>query len=94
MKKFTYPAVVYYDEDNKVYVMYIEELGLVAEGTTMEEVHSMMDLYLSRYMCTALSFGLDIPEASKFSDIQQKNKNNKVVLVDTQIDDLKLKNYS
>ena len=93
MKKFTYPAVVYYDEDNKVYVMHIEELGLVAEGATMEEAQSYMNIYLSHYLCTSLSFGFSVPEPEKYNTVQSKNPKNRILLIDSVINDEKLKNY-
>ncbi|MBR4745097.1 MAG: type II toxin-antitoxin system HicB family antitoxin [Clostridia bacterium] len=86
MKKFVYPAVVYYDEDNKIYVAYIEELGLVAEGKTMEEVHNRIEEYLFQYLYTSISFDMEIPTPTSFESVQNKYSKNKVVLVGAQLD--------
>lgn len=93
MKKFVYPAVVYYDEDNKIYVAYIEELGLVAEGNTMEEVHIRIEEYLFQYLYTSISFDMDIPTPTPFEEIQNKYPKNKVALVSAQLDIAEVKKH-
>ena len=67
MKKFVYPAVVYYDDDAKVYVVAIDELGLYCEGSTVEEAQNAMNDTLDTYITTALEFNCEIPDPADFN---------------------------
>ena len=91
MKKFVYPAVVYYDEDNKIYLMYIEELGISGDGLTMEESNAHLRTALMNYVITALRYDLEIPEPQAYDDVVHNNPNNKVMLVSVDVDDSKIK---
>lgn len=50
MRKFTYPAVLFFDEEEKNYIIAMFDLGLVTSGETVEEAHTnartMLDSYL------------------------------------------------
>ena len=39
MKKFTYPAVLFYDDEEKCYIIAMFDLGLVTSGETVEQAH-------------------------------------------------------
>ena len=94
MKKFVYPAVVYYDEDNKIYLMYIEELGVSGVGPTMEECNISLHDSLVNYIITSLEFGIDIPEPQNYNEVEKKNPNKKVMLVPFNVDETKLRNFT
>ena len=87
MKKFTYPAVVYYDEDNQIYVMYIGELGLVAEGETVEEARRYLTIYLREYIITSLRFGLPLTEPASYEELKKKNNDKNIVFLDAVFED-------
>ena len=87
MKKFTYPAVLYYDEDNQIYVLHIGELGLVAEGETVEEAHMFLEKYLNQYIYTALKFNFPIPEPCSYDELKQKYKNKNILFLDAVFED-------
>ncbi|MBP5651761.1 MAG: type II toxin-antitoxin system HicB family antitoxin [Clostridia bacterium] len=91
MKKFVYPAVVYYDEDNKIYLMYIDELGIGGDGLTMEECNSSLCNALMNYVITALRYDLDIPAPQEYESVVKNNSNNKVMLISIDIDERKIK---
>ncbi len=91
MKKFVYPAVVYRDDEANVYVMSIDELGLFIEGDSVEEAHELMNEALESYITYALQFNCEIPQAQNFNVVMAKNPKNLVLLVDTMIDEKKIK---
>ncbi len=91
MKKFVYPAVIYHDNEAGVYVMAIEELCLYVEGNSVEEVHANMNAALNYYITTAIAFNYPIPEAENFNIVMARNPKNIVLLVDTSIDEKKIK---
>ena len=37
MKKYTYPAVLYYDNEEKNYIIVMYDLALITSGETVEE---------------------------------------------------------
>ncbi len=94
MKKFVYPAVVFYDEDAQIYVMTIDELALVVEGSSVEEVHQAMNEALESYVTTAISFGLEIPTPENFNLVMARNPKNLCILVDTTIEEKKIKKFA
>ena len=91
MKKYVYPAVVYYDEDNAKYVMQIEELGLIAEGDTMEDAHEKLGMFLSQYLITSIMFDIEVSEPQEYSSVQSNNPNKTVILVEKLVDESKIK---
>lgn len=87
MQNFVYPAVVYKDLDNDLYVINIEDLYLVGEGNSVEEAHEHVKGLLERYIQTTLSFGLDFVPPTKFEEIRAKYPKNLVMLVECILDD-------
>ncbi len=86
MKKYVYPAVVYYDEEAQVYVICIEDLGVIVEGDTVEEAHKMAGKFMDIYLQTAIREELEIPEATKFDEVVAKHPKEMVVLVESTLD--------
>jgi len=87
MKKFVYPAVIYYDEDALVYVMHIEDLGIVVEGDTVEEAHKRAGQFMDIYLETAFKEELDIPEATEFDKMVSAHPKEMVVLIESTLND-------
>lgn len=83
MKKFVYPAVVYYDEDALVYVIHIEDLGIVVEGDTVEEAHKRAGQFMDVYLETALKEELEITEPTEFDKMVSNHPKEMVVLVES-----------
>ncbi len=86
MKKYVYPAVVYYDEDALVYVVCIEDLGIIVEGDTVEEAHKRAGKFMDRYLQTALKEDMEIPDATEFDTVVTKHPKEMVVLVESTFD--------
>ena len=86
MRKFVYPAVVYFDEEAQVYVICIEDLGVIVEGDTVEEAHSRAGKFMDIYLTTAIREELDIPEATEFDKVVSNHPQEMVELVETTLD--------
>ena len=86
MKKYVYPAVVYFDEEAQVYVIYVEDLGIIVEGDTVEEAHKRASKFMDIYLTTALREELEIPEASEFEKVVANHPKEMVVMVESILD--------
>lgn len=82
MKKYVYPAIIYYDEESLVYVLVIEELGVVVEGDSVEDVHARAGQFLQIYVSEAIKEELEIPEANDFNEVLKENPRQICVLVE------------
>lgn len=87
MKKFTYPAVLYFDEDEKIYVIAMFDLGLVTSGNTVEEAHANARSMLDSYLECAFAFDCDIPEPSPFDIVVETHPKDLCVLVESTLND-------
>ena len=86
MKKYVYPAVVYYDEEAQVYVICVEDLGVIVEGDTVEEAHKLAGKFMDIYLKTAIKEELEIPEATPFDDVVKNHPKEMAVLVESTLD--------
>lgn len=87
MKKFIYPAVIYYDEDMQVYALSIDDLGIIVEGESVEEVHKKAGQFLSAYIECAIKNSYEIPEPTEFDVVSKSNPKEICVLVEANFDD-------
>ena len=87
MRKIVYPAVLFHDDENNIYVMSIDDLYIVGEGDTVEEVHENVQDALYRYVEGTLRYDLDLVEPTRFDDIRKKYPNKLVMLVECSVDD-------
>lgn len=87
MKKFVYPAVEYYDESNELYILYIEDLGVFAYGSTIEEAHANAEDMLASYVSCALKMEADIPEPTPYAFLRDKYLGKDIMLIDVIFDD-------
>ena len=85
MKKYTYQAVVFYDEENDKYILSLYDMGLMEEGDTVEEVHEKCKKSLGLFLRCAKVFESEVPEASTFESVMQKYPKNLCILVETSI---------
>ena len=87
MKKFTYPAVLYFDEEEKCYIIAMFDLGLVTIGETVEEAHNNARSMLDNYLECAFAFDCDIPDASTFETVIATHPKELCVLVESTLND-------
>ena len=87
MKKFVYPAVLFYYEEEKQYTIALFDIEVFAEGQTVEEAVNTAQVYLDKYLECAFSYGVDIPEPTPFGDMIDRYPKNLVVLVESKLDD-------
>lgn len=87
MKKYTYPAVLYYDEEEKCYIIAMFDIGLVTSGETVEEAHQHAREILDSYLECAFAFETDIPEPSPFDVVIKTHPKELCVLVESTLDD-------
>lgn len=86
MRKFVYPAVVYYDEDAHIYVICIEDLGIIVEGDTVEDAHKRAGKFMDIYIKTAIKEEMEIPEPTEFDVMVSRHPKEMVVLIETTLD--------
>ena len=82
MKKFTYPAVLFFDEEEKCYIIAMFDLGLVTSGETVEQAHKNAREMLDSYLECAYAFETEIPEPSSF-DVVVKTHANLLLMIRT-----------
>ena len=83
MKKFTYPAVLFFDDEEKNYIIAMFDLGLVTSGETVEEAHTNARAMLDSYLECAFAFECDIPEPSPFDVVVSTHPKELCVLVES-----------
>ena len=87
MKKYTYPAVLYFDEEEKSYIIAMIDLGLVTNGQTVEEAHANARSMLDSYLECAFAFDCEIPEPSPFDTVIATHPKELCVLIESTLDD-------
>ena len=87
MKKFTYPAVIFYDEEEKAYIIAMFDIGLVTSGETVEEAHENARTMLDNYLECAFAFECEIPEPSSFEAVIKTHPKEICVLVESTLND-------
>lgn len=89
MRKYVYPAVIYYDEESQVYVLAIEDLGLYVEGDSVEEAHARGEQFLGTLLEQSFLDGCteeDLPAPKDYEEVCKENPKNKCVLVQATLD--------
>lgn len=87
MKKFVFPAVLFFDETEQQYTIAIFDIEVFAEGKTVEEAVNTAQSYLDKYLECAFSYDVEIPEATPFETMIDMYPKNLVVLVESKLDD-------
>lgn len=82
MKKYVYPAIIYYDSESEVYVLVIEELALCVEGDSVEQVHEKAGVYLQIYVNEAIKEDIEITTPRDFNQVATENPKQICVLVE------------
>lgn len=86
MKRYVYPAIVYSDEDDS-FTVFFPDLGIIAEGSTAEEAYVKAKDMMKDFFELSNKYSSYIPDATPFDDIQSKNPNKKVMLIDVELKD-------
>lgn len=87
MKKFTYPAVLFYDNEEKCYIIAMFDIGLVTSGETVEKAHENARSMLDSYLECAFAFECDIPEPSSFDVVVETHPKEICMLVESTLND-------
>ena len=87
MKKFTYPAVLFFDEEEKSYIIAMFDLGLVTSGETVEDAHNSARSMLDSYLECAFAFDMEVPEPSAFETVVSTHPKELCVLVESTLND-------
>ena len=87
MKKYAYPAVIYYNSEAECYCVAIEELGIFCDGETVEQAHERAREFLGAYLEFALAENIEIAQPASFKEVVLNNPKQLVVLVESIIND-------
>ena len=85
MKRYTYPAVLYFD--GETYMLCMHDLRLVTSGATVEEVYEDMLTYMEGYFQCALTIDEIIEKPSEYSVVAKSKTKNIVLLVSVKVVD-------
>ncbi len=85
MKRYTYPAVLYFD--GETYMLAMHDLRLVTSGTSVEEVYEDMLVYMEGYFQCALAVDEIIEKPSDFATVAKSKSKNVVLLVSVKVVD-------
>ena len=87
MKNFTYPAVIFSDQDTGAAVIAIYDLSLFTEGDSVEDAHASMQGLLGAHMSYALKNNLPFNEPTSFKQMVKDYPKQLCVLVECKLDD-------
>ena len=87
MKKFTYPAVIFSDNETGAAIIALYDLNLFTEGESVEEAHANMEGMLAIHMSYAMKHGLSFNEPTPFKDMIKSYPKQLCVLVECKLDD-------
>ena len=87
MKNFTYPAVIFSDQETGAAVIAIYDLNLFAEGESVEEAHANIQALLAVHMSYAMKNNLSFNEPTPFKDMVKNYPKQLCVLVECKLDD-------
>ena len=81
MKRYTYPAVFYYDEEYNDYAVEFSDICIYAEGNTMEEAYKNAQDYLVAYLdcCAELEVAPNKPNT--YESTLKDHPNGRIMLV-------------
>ena len=87
MKNFTYPAVIFSDNETGAAVIAIYDLNLFTEGDSVEEAHAQAKESLKRYIDGTIRYSLDFVEPTRFEEMRRKYPDKLVMLIECNVDD-------
>lgn len=84
MKKYVYPVILFYSEEEKNYTVLIPDLDIVASGETVEKAYLSAEDYLETFLDFAEKMKSPISPATTFDDTQRMNPKRIILLVDAE----------
>ena len=81
MKKYAYPVILFYSEEEKNYTVLIPDLDIVASGETVEKAYLSAEDYLETFLDFAEKMESPI---TTFDDTQRVNPKRIILLVDAE----------
>lgn len=84
MKKYVYPVILFFSEEEKNYTVLIPDLDIVASGETVEKAYLSAEDYLETFLDFAEKMESPISPATTFVDIQRMNPKRIILLVDAE----------
>lgn len=87
MKKFVFPAVLFYDDSIKQYTTAMFDIEVFAEGATVEEAVGNAQSFLDKYLECAFSYEVEVPQPTPFEQMLEIYPENLVVLVESKLND-------
>lgn len=86
LKKFVFPAVLYFDDEAQVFVLDVHDCGLIAEAATVEEVHQKAAEFLKSYLDYAVKYECEIPEPTEYDTMAKEHPKEICLLVEAEVD--------
>ena len=81
MKRYTYPAVFYYDEEYNDYAVEFSDICIYAEGETMEEAYKNAQDYLVAYLDCCVELNVSPNPPNTYESTLKDHPNGKIMLV-------------
>lgn len=94
MQQVVYPAIVNFDDQSGLCYIAVYDVGIFAEGATIEEVFLKASTLLLDYANCSLEINGALPMPSTFEDYKSKYPNDTIVLVKTTLSDSTIKKYA
>lgn len=89
MKKYVYPVVLFYSEEENAYTVLVPDLNIVASGNTVEEAYLSAGEYLETFLDFAEKMETPIVPATTYDETVKNNPKRIVLLVDAKVKDEK-----
>lgn len=84
MKKYVYPVILFYSEEEKNYTVLIPDLDIVASGDTVENAYLSAEDYLETFLDFAEKMESPINPATTYDDTVKMNPKRIILLVDAE----------
>lgn len=81
MKKYVYPVILFYSEEEKSYTVLVPDLNIVSSGDTVEEAYLSAEDYLKTYLDFAEKMESPITPSTTYDNAVKKNPKRIVLLV-------------
>lgn len=90
MKKYVYPVILFYSEEENNYTVLIPDLDIVASGDTVENAYLSAEDYLETFLDFAEKMESPINSATSYDDTARMNPKRIILLVDAETENSKV----
>jgi predicted RNase H-like HicB family nuclease len=87
--QYIYPAVVYKESEENLFVMVLPDVNIVCEGNSIEEALIEAKDQLKIYLKCVIQFGANLARATDFEQFREEHKDDILLLVECDVDDEK-----